>query len=235
MPKQIRKRRQSASKKPSTALIKSVIRSMPMDVDPGYTRSGGYYGRFGKGGELKFADFAISHNVDSTGELVLQCCGVAQGTTESQRIGRKITVKSVQIRAAATAVPGAGASYSSGAYWYLVLDKQANGAAAGATDVFTSTVFSEAMHNLSNSNRFVVLKKWKHFFTPSAGVATALNNVAWPIEVYKKCNIPIEYSSTTGSITEIRSNNISLFAGTDGRSDDTIQVFGICRIRFTDN
>jgi len=62
----------------------------------------------------------------------------------------------------------------------------------------------------------------------------ALNNTNVPFEMYKKCNIPIEYSGTTGAITEIRSNNIFLLASSDGQADDLVTMVGNCRVRFSD-
>lgn len=236
MPKEIRKRRKSASKKPSTALIKSVIRSMPMDVDPGYTRSSGFYGRFGKGGELKFFDTSLSFLIDATGEVPAtgQLALIPQGVTESTRVGRKCTIKSIAMKGNLLYAPAAAASGSTNAVMYLVLDKQCNGAAAGATDVFTGTNFVTLFHNLANSQRFVVLKTWKWTINSSAGATTAYNNVSRMWSGFKKCNIPIEYSSTTGAITEIRSNNLFLLASSDGTSDDLITIGGTCRLRFSD-
>jgi len=51
---------------------------------------------------------------------------------------------------------------------------------------------------------FCVLKKMKFRHVANSGATTALNNTNVPFEMYKKCNIPIEYSGTTGAITEIR-------------------------------
>jgi len=44
-------------------------------------------------------------------------------------------------------------------YLYVVLDKQANGAAAGVTDVLTSTDLSIALGNVPNQYRFRILRK----------------------------------------------------------------------------
>lgn len=237
MPKEIRKRRKSASKKPSTALIKSVIRSMPMDVDPGYTRTGGFYGRFGKGGEQKFFDTALSFLIDSTGEVPAtgQLCLIPQGVTESTRVGRKCVLKSIQGKMQLLYQPGASGLATTSGVIYVVLDKQCNGAAAAATDVFEAAAnLHLQFHDLANSQRFVVLKKMKYTMFPGAGATTAYNNGMRIIEFYKKCNIPLEFSSTTGAITELRSNNVFMLAGCDANSDDQTTVIGNVRVRFSD-
>jgi len=208
-----------------------------MKRSPGYVRTGGYYGRFsGTGAELKFFDTTNAFAFDATGEVPAtgQLNLIPQGVTESTRVGRKCVIKSIQMRGIVLLQPAAAAVSASTAYLYVVLDKQCNGAAAAATDVLTGTNFSQAFHNLSNSQRFVVLKKMKWTLQPSAGVTTAYNNVARSYDWYKKCNIPLEFSSTTGAITEIRSNNIFLLAGSDGQTDDLINLAGTCRVRFSD-
>jgi len=202
----------------------------------GYSRTSGYYGRFHKGGEDKFFDTALSFTFDSaaivpaTGQLTL----IPQGVTESTRVGRKCTITSIYIIGSVNNVPAASATSSVMCYLYLILDTQTNGAAAATTDVFTSASLQSAMRNLSNESRFRVLKKFRLSFNSNAGVTTAYNSYRRDIKYFKKCNIPIEYSSTTGAITEIRSNNLFLIAGATG-ADNTSTMDGACRLRFSDN
>lgn len=206
-------------------------------VVPGFTRSAGFYGRFaGQNAELKFFDTALSFNFDATGEVPAtgQLNLIPQGVTESTRVGRKCVLKSIHLKGSVTFTPAAAATAASTAFMYLVLDKQANGAAAGITDVLTGNGMQIAFNNLSNSQRFMILKKFKWTMVPTAGVTTAYNNTTKHFEKFKKCNIPLEFSSTTGAITELRSNNVFLLAGTDGLSDDTITMNGACRVRFSD-
>lgn len=204
-----------------------------------------YYGRFGRQVqrlrksldiEKKYFDTAINFTYDATGEVPAtgQLVLIPQGVTESTRVGRKCTIKSIQLRLTNTYVPGADTLGCTTAFLMLVLDKQANGAAAAATDVLTSTDFRQAMINLDNSERFVILKRFDMVLQAGAGVATAFGRDQKQIEYYKKCNIPIEYSSTAGAITEIKSNNLFFLAGTDQTTDDTVGCIGTVRVRFTD-
>lgn len=210
-------------------------------VIPGFTRRVGNYARYGAQAlaagmkpELKFFDTALSFTVDATGEVPAtgQLTLIPQGDTESTRDGRKAVIKSIQIRGIAYLAPGAAATAATVAYVYVVLDTQANGAAAGVTDVFTSNNLSSALINLNNSGRFRILKKFVLPFVSPAGATTAYNNVVKPLEFWKSCNIDVDWSSTAGAITELRSNNIFLLAGSDGLSDDTVTVVGNCRLRF---
>ena len=205
---------------------------------PGFDRTGGSFGRYaGRGAELKFFDTALSFNIDSTGEVPAtgQLCLIPQGVTESTRVGRKCVIKSIQGKMQLLYQPGATGLATTSGVIYVVLDKQTNGAAAAATDVFESGAnLHLQFHDLANSQRFVVLKKMKYTMVPQAGVTTAYNNSMRVIEFYKKCNIPLEFSSTTGAITELRSNNVFLLAGCDANTDDLTAVIGNVRLRFSD-
>lgn len=206
---------------------------------PGYTRRVGYYGRYNRPSnapELKFLDNVNGWAFDATGEVPVsaQLLTVVQGTGESQRIGRKIRVKSVQGKYNLNFVPGAATAAATTVFWWLVWDKQANGAAAAVTDVFTTAATSIAPRNLVNSDRFVILKRFKVKLCAQAGVSAAYNKDVRSVEFYKKCDIPIEYSSTTGAIAEIKSNNLFFIAVSDNESDDTANLIGVTRIRYTD-
>lgn len=212
-------------------------------VVPGFTRRVGNYGRYGRNAysagmmpEKKFFDTALSFTFDSTGEVPAtgQLTLIPQGDTESTRDGRKAEIESVQIRAQLIFTPGAGASAAAAdeTHLYLIQDTQCNGAAAAATDVFTGTNFATAMLNLNNSGRFRILKHWCHTWNVGAGVTTAYANVSKQLEFYKRVKIPVDWSSTTGAITEIRSNNIFLMAGSGLGTDDTISLTGNARLRF---
>lgn len=206
-------------------------------VVPGVTRTGGFYRKMSQGGqEFKFFDTSLAFTVDATGEVPAtgQLSLIPQGDTESSRDGRKVNVTSILLKGRMTFTPAAAATASGVTYMYLVQDTQCNGAAAAATDVLTSTSFSVAIRNLGNSERFKILKKWTYDWNSMAGATTAYNNQNKHFEFYKKCNIPLIFSGTTGAITEIRSNNIFLLAGSTNSIDDLVDVQGVCRLRFTE-
>lgn len=219
----------------ATAVANALVRRAP-----GLLRRGGNYGRYGVNAlqaglkpELKFFDTTNSFTFDVTGEVPAtgQLALIPQGDTESTRDGRLAVIKSIQIRGSLIFNPGAQATAATSTFLYLILDTQANGAAAAATDVFTSADFWSNMINLNNSGRFRILKKWVHTFNPPAGATTAYNVQIKQLEYYKRCNIKMDWSSTTGAITEIRSNNIFLMAGAVN-SDDLVTFAGTTRLRF---
>lgn len=194
-------------------------------------------GRMPVGSELKFFDTTLSFTVDTTGEVPAtgQLVLIPQGVTESTRVGRKCVIKSILIRAALRLDPTTAASFGGNTAIYLCIDMQTNGAAAGVTDCFTGSTLPTAVRNLANSSRFKILKKWIHSWQATAGATTAYAPCSQFLEWYSTCSIPLEFSSTTGAITELKSNNLFLFAGADsGSIDDLVAVNGICRVRFSD-
>lgn len=216
-------------------------RSMPISkaLVPGVTRTGGFYGRYGgRTGELKFFDTAVNFQVDATGEVPAtgQWNLIPQGVTESQRVGRRCTIRSIQFRGTMEYVPAASTVGTAVVHLFVVLDKQCNGAAASVTDVLTSNAMGSALVNLENRSRFVILKRWVWPMNAQAGVQGAFGRMSRNAEWYKKCKIPIDFdsSASTGAIGTIRSNNIFVLAGTSNE-DDAVGFVGTARVRFSDN
>lgn len=188
-------------------------------------------------GELKFFDTAISFTADATGEVPAtgQLCLIPEGPGENERIGRKCIVKSIQFRGFCQFAPAAAATAATQAFIFVVYDRQCNGAAAAITDVLTTSNMATGLLNLSNSKRFRILRKEAVTLMPSAGATTAYNNVVAPIDFWQSVNLPLDYGTGAGgAISDQKSGNIFLLAGTDGQSDDTVTVAGQFRLRFSD-
>jgi len=208
-------------------------------VVPGYTRRVGYYGRYaGAIAEKKFFDTDIGFTFDKVLEVPTggQLTLIPQGDTQSTRDGRKATIESIQIRGNLQYAPATAATAATLVHLYVVLDTQCNGSAAANIDVFDSSAANDAtsfaMLNLNNSGRFRILKHMRWEFNPPAGATGAYNNVIQQCEFFKKCSIPVDWSSTTGALTEIRSNNIFLMAGSAGTANDLVTFTGRARLRF---
>ncbi len=186
---------------------------------PGVDRTGGFYGRFsGRDGELKFFDVDFNDAVISNNGTVFPSLNlIPQGITQSTRVGRKCTIKSIYWRyELELPLNDAVATPERGDMCRLIvfLDKQCNGATAVTTDILEGTDWKD-FRNLANSQRFTIFLdktitlNYLGLASDGAGVVTQA-----PLEYagtfYKACNIPIEYNATTGVITEIRSNNIGI-------------------------
>ncbi len=210
-------------------------------VVPGITRQVGYYGRYGpNSGEKKFWDVSVNDaSISQAGTVVDSLNELVQGTSESQRIGRKATIKNVHCRynlslneQDAVATPASGDTVR----FIVFLDKQCNGATAATTDILESDNY-QSYRNLANIGRFDILYDKMHvlkFLTlasDGAGVVSSAN-VEMNSSVNLKCNIPVEFNGTTGVIAEIRSNNIGFLI--ISRVGNLVVLDSHWRLRFTD-
>lgn len=184
----------------------------------GFDRTGGFYGRYANGGELKFHDVDLDDAaIAQAGTLTASINLIPQGVTEKTRVGRKCVIKSILWRY--TIDKATTTSTASGGEIVRVVmfvDKQCNGATAavaGAGGILETDDY-QSYNNLANSGRFRILYDKVHMAnsTAAAGDGTANDTFSRFItgKFYKKCNIPLEFDSTTGAITEIRSNNIGV-------------------------
>lgn len=209
---------------------------------PGRDRTGGTYGRFtGRAGEMKFLDKLTSSAVLSPANdiLVDTLNNLSQGTSPSQRIGRKITIRSIQVKLAGvkdtTTNGGYGTNYVE--VW-VVQDTQCNGTGpAAGTEVASQLTPSMAFNNLDNSDRFKILKKIRIKVESQGGAeANAALAQTYHHDFYKKVNIPVVYSTNVGNISDIRSNNIFLMGGKQyNQSGETLTMTILTRIRYTDD
>ena len=124
-------------------------------------RTGGFYGMYTRRrlDEKKFIDVSNTlYNFDTTGTIQL-LNGCSQATDYNDRIGRKIIVRSIQLRG--LVYPLDTTTATSLCRMILLYDCQTNGAAPAITDVITSAT-STAPLNLNNRDRFKILmdKQW---------------------------------------------------------------------------
>lgn len=205
----------------------------------GYHRTGGYYGRYPPlGDEQKFFEDTQDVTVITTAGIIsyISLNRIPQGVTESTRVGRKCVLTKIMLRGYIQATPVLGTSVPC-AYTRIIvyLDKQANGATAIVTDIL-ETADEKSFNNLSNSGRFHILKDKNLTLNTHYGAGTDTLNYMVPFRFFHKCRYPLEFSSTTGAITELRSNNVGVLAIT-GVASGTVapQVLVLTsRVRFSD-
>lgn len=223
----------------------------------GYTRRGGYYGRFGsrfgyKLGirpEKKFFDTNPSEvQLAATGTVVsLSLNRITQGSGESQLVGRRCTVKRININFSVEKQGSIEATIaallpSDSFRLFLIQDTQVNGGNITWDEVFENQNI-RSMHDLEHSQRFRVLKEWNGDMqadvstTEASGTTTAFNSsyVTKQKKWSKSCNIRLDFSAETTPGTraqsEIRSNNLAML----GISRfGTVAVVISSRIRFSD-
>lgn len=212
-----KKRKASSSKKRTSS------RDM---VVPGYTRTGGVYGRFtGPKPELKWFDSSLSGQIPYALGQVFPINLVPQGAGANQRVGRQAIIKLIQVKVNLQAVwplpAGAATNLFPVSYRLdLILDQQANGANPLASDIYDTVSVggvdtTNRFMNLYNEGRFKLLKRWEGDLNPpsTAPINAAggfVNSVvaSRDLKCEKRCNIPIDFSGTTGVIAEVRSANV---------------------------
>lgn len=192
-------------------------------------RTGGFTGI-----ELKFIDTTkASTAIPATwagGELdpaASTLCAPTQGTGESNRDGRRITIKSIQVNGQLFRTIGQDQADCIGPTAVtiaLVLDTQTNGAQLNAEDVYVDANNNMlTFRNLEYNTRFRILYKRtfmiedKCAFNDGANTASISSNGRL-FKIYKRVNIPVTFTANAGVIADIQDNSLHIIgcAGTTG-------------------
>lgn len=186
--------------------------------------------------ELKFKDTSISDPVvAATGFISTNLLLIPQGTSDNTRIGRLITLRSIGFKFQWKLPSKTVVTDMTDTVRVMVIqDKQANGTLPAVGDILKQTELV-SFNELNNKRRFRTLMDRVYDMNSSgmAGNGTTQDSMevvrydSW----FKKLNMPIDYSSSVGSITELKSNNIFvLLISTDGNCS----FDGNVRMRFSD-
>jgi len=210
--------------------LRAAAQALARDT-PATVRSGGYSFTASGGKELNFKNTDISGTESTTARVVL-LNGIAQGTSASERVGRRITIKSVELKARLSA----GASGTLAAVRYaIVLDRQANAATASFTDIYDAAL-PESLRNISNKARFQVV--WDSGIMPVIGNASTIltDDSRHSVEFYKKVGYPVQYNAVSGgTIGDIQTNALYFVSIGDVAAGVTAPVMvGQARIRYAD-
>lgn len=191
-------------------------------------------------GELKFHDLDINDSAIAAGATIAEdsVLTIAQGTDESTRVGRKVTVRSIHWRFSVSQnsqADQADPPKGDVVRVLLYLDKQANKATAATTDILESADY-QSFNNLANKRRFRTLMDRTYVVGYNLAQTDGTNTGAYPETLvedmfHKKVNIPIEYDGSTGAIGQMTSNNIGVMT----LSKNGTAVFeSKMRVRFSD-
>lgn len=182
--------------------------------------------------EFKYNDFISGANVSNTTAKYHLLNGISRGTDSTNRIGRSIKVKSIEINMYMYA--STSATTEMFARFILILDKEPNGLAPSFGDILQSTSSPTNLispRNLDNRKRFIILKDQLRKFSSSG------NNDAQGFEFYKKMDFHTIYNAgDTGTISDIDSNSLYLcVVGSDPSSTHSPIYNFYSRIRYLDN
>jgi len=188
--------------------------------------------------ELNFKDTSLAGQSFSTTPVLLLLNGMAQGTTASTRIGRRICVKSIQWM---FDTESSSASVWNGYRFMIVLDKQANAATPAFTDIY-DVAQPTTFRNVSNMPRFQVLYDSKEVLsvgpTTTTGSDQQTESIVSKQDGYLKVNIPVQFNAgVAGTIADIQTNALYfVMIGNSGISTlNDVQIYnGQVRIRYSD-
>lgn len=248
MPKtsQTKRKRQVASQG-VVKLARAVVRAAAPSPMPGISlgsgfRTGGFRTGVGRGvnmsglPELKTIDSgSVGPTNFSTAGAVLLLNGVAQGDDYTNRIGRKITMKSILMRFSVFSQATDNLQTGDILRVMIVYDNQSNGVAPTVANIL-QTASWDSPQNLDNRDRFLVLAD-KVFNRPAAiyaaGVITAGQAGAASRKIYRKISLQTQFNGTGATVGSIAGGSVYML---------TISAYGAqydyysnCRIRFTDN
>lgn len=164
----------------------------------------------------KYFDTTLAPTTVTTAGVILNASLnlIPQTTTESGRIGNRVKLTSIHLRGKVVLPATAVAAVNETVRIIVYLDRQCNGATAGVTDILTSADY-RAFNNMANKGRFQTLIDEFCDINYQTGVnaTPAWASVGKNIMLNKKgLGIALQFSSTTGAITEVRTNNIGVLA-----------------------
>jgi len=190
--------------------------------------------------EKKVADLTVANYVaDTTGAVTTLALPIL-GSDMTNRIGRKIQMKSLYIRGVLQRESTAVDTVHDACLCRLIIvyDKQPNGAVPAITDILvTSSSISQL--NLNNRDRFQVIKDKQWVLGPYWTQSTATTSfavadrVTYPVKIFKKLNLETVFNAANGgTIADI--NTGALFMVTIGHRADG-GSFSVCtRVRYDD-
>lgn len=207
-------------------------------------RTGGYRSN---NVERKVFDIDPATSACTTGGTFNNMCIPQLGSDMTNRIGRKITIKSLYIRGflelqtASTPTSPEGAEAQQ-ARLIVFWDTQPNGSNPAVTDILKSAT-SYGQLNLNNRDRFKIIKDKTFVFDPFFYNTTATQSVAaWgktihQFKIYKNCNLEVIFNAnSTGAVGDIASGNLCMLwiGSTSVGTDLNVQSFFTSRVRFVD-
>lgn len=195
--------------------------------------------------EKKVVDTQMYGDVSTTGAFFPLCVPVP-GAGMNQRIGRKLTIKSVQMKGIvqlelAATPTGAVTAEANHLRMILLYDKQPNGALPALADVLTGGQTVNDLFNIDNRDRFTILKDKVWSFDPmiydSTNNAYAWNRTCAYCKLYKKLNLETVFNAgTAGTSADINSGNLVVLwlANTPAGVDKNVDIYVNARVRYLD-
>jgi len=161
--------------------------------------------------------------------------GIAQGSASFNREGRKVVIKGVEQRHTFTLQPAAAAANSTATVRLLtVLDNQANGLSPLTESVLfqLANYPTNSLYNLDNAARFKIITDDTFELNSNAVVGANTVSTTKSKVIKAVLNVPMEFSSTEGTLDNIRSANLFNILIIGGSTDVRVQAVYSTRVLF---
>lgn len=229
-------RRKYTASRQAVARAANLLRARVATTTRAPLRTGGFYGVYNRRGreELKLIDKEATATTFLAAGAVTLLNGIAQGTDNTDRIGRKTILKSILFRISVFPSATAPAATGDVVRVMLVYDCQTNAAAPAVTDIISAGFYDNPM-NLNNRDRFKILAD--KFITMSANnyaaaALTAGSPTAKHLKIYKKMSMDQIFAGTAATVGSISTGGIFLLTISKGNLISTYDYDS--RIRFID-
>lgn len=222
--------------RPRVITTKTITTGGRVGLPLGPPRTGGFYGVGVRRrmNEKKTIDIdSTSSNITSTAAVTL-ISGVATGTDFTDRIGRKIILNSLYVRAYLR--PEDDGCANNTVRLAIVYDMQTNGAAPAYTDIFKQAT-TTAQLNLNNRDRFKIL--YDKLFALGAVQTTATQAFSnghnqFSFKKYIKLRHEMIFSGTTAAVGSIQTGAMWIVWLGENAAGNGATLGWTSRIRFSD-
>lgn len=163
--------------------------------------------------------------------LLVSVCRIAQGTTDTTRVGNQCTLSSVSFRWCFESKAGT----QDNTYRVMLLyDAQPNGTLAAASDILDSPITTLAHNNLDGRLRFTTLFNSGVFELGDAASGNMKNGICAEVFV-KNCQLGQQYNGVGAAVGDLVTGNLLILVVGSGPSAAAAHVFLFeIRGRFTD-
>lgn len=186
--------------------------------------------------ELKYNDLGSnSYNIDTTGSVTALNL-LAVGDDNTNRDGRQVTIKSIQITGVVK--PFDDTTGDSHARVMLVWDNAVNSGAIATIAQILTAANSNSFPLIDNAQRFTILSDMHYAVGKRDNTATqtfAASPSVHALNMYKKLNLVTQYSGTTAVIASIQNGALLLVTIGDQAVNTGALLQCATRVRFTDD
>lgn len=156
--------------------------------------------------ESGYVDTALAvYPCDTTGSIAL-IPTIAQGTSVNQRVGKKVMLKSIQVRGN---VYSGTSSTATDCAIIIVYDKRPTGVLPAITDIL-DTANSNSFNKDINAGRFKILRRIDFALTGNISAPSTGNEMKDASDFFK-VNLPLVFkASATGAIADIEEGAVYL-------------------------